>query len=180
MLLVSPKPVKPAPLKIRRLQMKRIPIMAFLFAWLPLHTASAITPSHCPGDDIVIIPGGKGVQITGRRPRDEVVVFSLEYDRGDGWRSDSATFQWDPREPGNDPAMKPYPVQTPGAFGPISGSNGKQLQIRVLARSRSGNSELCPVDAGKTQPDASGVVMFNVVAKPGEPPAAFLVFTPSP
>jgi hypothetical protein len=115
--------------------------LSFLFSgW----AADGATVPHCPSDDnaIITLDAGKGVTIGGSRPRGEVVIVALQYQRGQNqqWQWDGSPFQfWDARScPGNpncnDPDPKAYPVQTAHAFDLVPG-NGI-LSIKVYARER--------------------------------------------
>ena len=112
-----------------------LPLSLFVSIY-SVFSANATIPPNCPTDDasIVTLPVGKGATIFGGRAKDEVVVVSFQYsrDQGQNWKWDGNPYEeWDPRTPGDDPAKKPYPQKTPGAFDPVPGS---ALTFKVYAR----------------------------------------------
>jgi hypothetical protein len=149
----------------------------FAFAFFSITGAWAATVPHCPTDDSAIvttIPAGQGVAIWSARPRGEVIVIALQYDRGDGkgWQWDGIPYQqWD----AIDAVPKQYPQQTAGAFDAVPAT--VNLKIKVYARQRAGHLEGCAdsVQLGH-ELDANQTPSLGIVASPGAPVDTVLWF----
>jgi hypothetical protein len=135
-------------------------------------------PPNCPSDDgaVVTLPAGKGATVFGARPRDDVVLVAIQYDRGQGqgWQWDGNPYElWDPRGPENNPAVKPYPLHTPGAFDAVQ--NNGTLKLKIYARGRYSYQETCVIAVLHGQ-EPDGTPTVGIIALPDQPIDTLLWF----